>query len=446
MHYPMQTPLLPLSLALALTVASTFAATVPDRDGAVRKDKATMENDARWIYNDYEKGFAEANRTGKPLLVVLRCVPCLNCMGLDTSVLTDQDLVPLLDQFVCVRVMNANALDLALFQFDYDLSFSTLFFNSDGTVYGRFGSWTHQANEKDKDTASYKQALEAALAIHKGYPANKTSLAGKQGVPTQYKRPIDMPSLAGKFPLGLEWSAPNVVTSCVHCHQLGNGYLTSYREKLEPVPSNLIYPFPAPQTIGLSLAADQIAKVEAVAEKSPAAAAGLQVGDSIVSLAGQPLVSIADASWVLNRAPDAGAIAAVIERNGTRRSLTITLPADWRRNTDVTKRASIWPMRGMALGGLTLEDLPDAERAKRGIANGEMALLVKAAGQAGLHAAARNAGFQKDDIIVKIADKTARFTEGDLIGELLQHHPKGERVRTTVLRGTQRLDLMLPMQ
>jgi hypothetical protein len=39
-----------------------------------------------------------------------------------------------------VRVINANSLDLAKFQFDYDLSFSTIFFNADGTVYGRFGS------------------------------------------------------------------------------------------------------------------------------------------------------------------------------------------------------------------------------------------------------------------------------------------------------------------
>jgi len=42
------------------------------------------------------------------------------------------------------RVINANALDLSLFQFDYDLSFSTLFFNADRSIYGRYGSWSHQ--------------------------------------------------------------------------------------------------------------------------------------------------------------------------------------------------------------------------------------------------------------------------------------------------------------
>src|SRR4051812_14616645 len=49
-----------------------FGDAVKDREGAVRQDKAAMENDARWIYNDVPRGFAEAKQSGKPLLVTLR--------------------------------------------------------------------------------------------------------------------------------------------------------------------------------------------------------------------------------------------------------------------------------------------------------------------------------------------------------------------------------------
>src|SRR5213596_2915661 len=176
---------------------SLAAADVNPRDVAVRKDRDTVGSGSRWIYNDYERGFAEAKRTGKPLLVVLRCVPCLACAGIDAQVLLQEtDLVPLLNQFVCVRVINANALDLSLFQFDYDLSFSTLFFNADRSIYGRYGSWTHQKNAQDKTTAGYKGALEAALALHHRYPANKAALAGKQGEPIPFKTPLDIPGLA----------------------------------------------------------------------------------------------------------------------------------------------------------------------------------------------------------------------------------------------------------
>src|SRR5580765_4625007 len=195
-------------IALFLAFASdttgflSTAATVKDREGAIRQDKAALENDARWIYNDYKRGFAEARRTGKPLLVVLRCVPCLACAGIDAAVsLQETEIAPLLDQFVCVRVINANALDLSLFQFDYDLSFSTMFFNGDGTVYGRYGSWTHQRDPFDKTTAGYKRALEAVLAIHRGYPANKSALAGKQGRPAPFKTPVEIPELASRYKL-----------------------------------------------------------------------------------------------------------------------------------------------------------------------------------------------------------------------------------------------------
>src|SRR6185295_10656491 len=98
------------ALALAFFSATAFAETVKDREGAVRSDKAAMEHDHRWIYNDWQHGFDEAKKTGKPLLVVLRCVPCLACAGIDAEVLQDNSLGPLLDRFVCVRVINANAL------------------------------------------------------------------------------------------------------------------------------------------------------------------------------------------------------------------------------------------------------------------------------------------------------------------------------------------------
>src|SRR6185503_12584714 len=171
-----------LAFASVTTGFLSTAATVKDREGAIRQDKAALENDARWIYNDYKRGFREAKRTGKPLLVVLRCVPCLACAGIDSAVLLQEtDLAPLLDQFVCVRLIDANALDLKLFQFDYDLSFSTLFFNGDGTIYGRYGSWTHQRDSQYTTISSYQRAIEAALAIHRDYPANKATLQSLVG-------------------------------------------------------------------------------------------------------------------------------------------------------------------------------------------------------------------------------------------------------------------------
>lgn len=440
----MNARILPAALLLAFSTA-VHAESVKDREGAVRDEKARMENDARWNWSDIDGGFRLAKTTGKPLLVVLRCVPCLSCAGIDASVLQEAELVPLLDQFVCVRVINANTLDLSRFQFDYDLSFSAVMFNGDGTIYGRYGSWLHQKDPLNKTTASFKKALEATLAVHSGYPANKATLAGKQGVPTPYQTPVEFPKLAAKYQSKLDWNG-KVVASCVHCHMVGDAFRAHYRGQNKPVPVEWIYPQPSIETLGITLATDDIAKVEAVAADSPAAKAGVQAGDAFISLDGQPLVSIADVSWVLHRSPESGSIAAKVLRGGRETSLTLGLPAGWRMNSDIGKRVGTWPMRAMAFGGMKMDDISDEERAALGLNKDQMALRIFHVGQYGEHAKAKQAGFQKDDILIEAGDLKQRITESAIIGHLLLHHLPGEKLPAVVLRGGKRVDLKLPQQ
>jgi serine protease Do len=437
---------LSLSAFLSLLPLILNAEAVKDREGAVRNDRAAMEADPRWKYNDVEAGFAEARRTGKPVLVVLRCVPCIACSGIDSAVLLKEtDLAPLLDQFVCVRLINANALDLSLFQFDYDLSFSTLFFNGDGTVYGRYGSWTHQKNAQDKTTSGYKRTLEAVLDLHRGYPGNKAQLTGKQGVPVRFKTPIDIPTLTGKYRLELDWNG-KVVPSCVHCHQIGDAMRNVYRKELQPVPTEWIYSWPAPETIGLTLAEDQTARIAAVAPGSVAAMAGLLPGDEIVTLAGQALVSSADVSWVLHRAPTQGRLDAGIRRDGDQKVVTLSLPESWRSKGDLSQRVGSWSMRGMATGGLLLKEVLEGQRKGLGLPSAGLALRVDFVGQYGKHAAGKKAGFQKDDVIVELDGKSDRLTESQWMAYVLQNKKVGESMLVTVLRGQERLKLQLPSQ
>ncbi len=442
----MKSLIFPLFLAFGLIVPVTYCETVKDREGAIRSDKAKMENNARWIYGDIDKGFAEAERSGKPLMVVLRCVPCLACMGIDTQVLIENaELTPLLDQFVLVRVINANALNMSRFQFDYDLSFTTMFFNGDGTVYGRYGSWAHQKDSQNKATTSFKHALEGALKIHRNYPGNKQLLAGKQGKPSRFKTPVDMPRLQGKYRLGLDWEN-KVTKSCVHCHMIGDSIRHSYRDSKKSIPDKWIYSYPPPDVIGIKMSDEKPGKVEALTAGSPAAAAGLKTGDEIVAVSGQELISTADFSWVLHNGPDSGILPVIVNRDGERMTTNIDLPDRWRARSDISDRVGTWPMRVMAFGGMYLGELSDEERKLHKLAPGSLALLAKHVGQYGTHAAAKREGFKKGDIIIEIDGSTKNLTESELIGDLIQNHKPGQKVPVTILRKGVRKKLTIPVQ
>jgi serine protease Do len=66
-------PSIALAALLFLGVPSLTAA--EDRKERVLNDRKEVEASGNWIYNDLPKGFAEAARTGKPLLIVIRCIP-----------------------------------------------------------------------------------------------------------------------------------------------------------------------------------------------------------------------------------------------------------------------------------------------------------------------------------------------------------------------------------
>lgn len=432
-------------LVSSALLAAAPRETVKDREGAVRKDRANMEGDVRWIYNDFEAGLRLAKETGKPLMVVMRCVPCLSCAGIDAQVLDEKELLPLLEQFVCVRIINANAIDLSLFQFDYDLSFSAIFMNGDRTLYGRFGSWAHQVDPLNKTTAGFRAALSGALDIHRDYPANRSRLAGKQGGPIPFKTPLEIPGLSGRYKAELDWEG-KLVQSCVHCHQVGDAIRTAYRDDGNRVPEEWVYPFPKPETIGVTLATDAAARVEAVASGSIAAKAGMEAGDEWMSINGQPLISPADVSWALHRFPESGSIAMEGQRNGAPFTIALYLPKGWRQHADISRRAGTWVMRGMALGGMFLEELTEEERTSLGFAQNQMALRAKGVGKFGKHAAAKNAGFEKGDILTEVGGASDRTTEGMLIGHLLRSHKAGEKVDITVMRDSRKLKLALPIQ
>jgi S1-C subfamily serine protease len=285
----------------------------------------------------------------------------------------------------------------------------------------------------------------AALELHKGYPANKDKLAGKQPRPMQFATPEEFPALAGKYKPTLDY-AGKVAQSCMHCHQVRDAERIFYRSQSNNIPAEVLFPYPMPDTIGLVLDPTEMARVSKVVPGTPAARAGFKSGDHIEMLASQPLISIADVQWVLQHTPNTAAIDATIRRGSKRLPLQIALQHGWRDKTDISWRTSTWDLRRMALGGMVLREPTAQQRSSSGLSADSPGLHVEYVGMYGDHAAAMRAGFKTNDILRRVGAISAPLSEANLIQQILQNYKPGERVPTTVQRGNQTVELQLPVQ
>ena len=349
-----------------------------------------------------------------------------------------------MEEFVRVRMVQANAMDLTRFQFDYDLTFAAFFMNADGTIYGRFGSRSSQDAMENMSMPGFRLALEGALDLHDNYPANRDALAGKQPVTPRYERPEQYPSLAS-YAEELDYEG-EVVRSCMHCHQINEAERMLYRDAKEPVPDKVMFPWPSPRIIGLELDRLEQATISAVAPGSPADIAGLAVGDVIESVDDQPIVSIADIQWVLHHADDEDHLRVRAARSGVSRDATVTLPAGWRKNTNIAWRVSSWDVRRMGTGGLILRPLSAERRVASSMTQDALALVVEGIGQWPPHDYGKKAGFQKEDIIVAFDGQTHAMTRSQLLAYTMQETTAGDVIPVTVLRDGARVDLELQTQ
>lgn len=435
-------------IALGLVVGMATGAYSQTREQKVREDKKKAEASGYWHYNNLDKGIAQAKTDNKPIIVVLRCLPCEECVKLDDELVeSDPRVKPLLEKFVRVRIVGTNGLDLSLFQFDFDQSFAVFFLNADGTIYGRYGTRSHRTHwADDVSIEGLARAMEGALDLHQNYPANREALKDKRGAKPTYATPESFPLHQGKYTSKIDYEG-KVVQSCIHCHQIGDAIRQDIRSQKLQFPDEILFPYPHPKTVGLIMDPRQSGGVREVIPDSTAQKAGFKNGDRLLSLNGQPILSIADIQWVFQAVPAAGGnVKGLVDRAGKALPVTLELENGWRQKEDISWRVSTWGLRRMAFGGMVLENLTPEESKAMGIAPGSMALRARHVGQYGPHAAAQNAGFLKGDVMVSLEGRQDFTSETQLIRYILNAKKSGDKVPVTVLRNGKPKDLKMPVQ
>ncbi len=340
------------------------------------------------------------------------------------------ELEALLDKFVRVRLVQMGGVDLNIFQFDSLLSWSLFFMNGDKTIYGRFGTASPQANRSKRDSndshtlTGMRAALKGALAVHDQYMTDREAmgkrLAQKTG-PKPLWRYAEKTPAAKKY--GRMGRARGKKGSCVHCHEVQRVAIDSYFMKKKALPDRMLWMYPHPEVVGLSLDRDQSARVVSVAPDSAAARAGLQAGDDILSFDGQPLVSIADFQWVLHISPDEGGkLPITVLRNKKNVDLEMELAPLWRRKGDFGWRYRVAGYAAWLWGGVSLADRPDGVL----VANRSPGWFKKT------NRDARRA-LNRGDVIVEVDGKTG-WTRSAYLAYLMREKKLGSAVKLKVQR------------
>ncbi len=408
-----RTPLKPLiALAAACLTAACLAPPLPCAA-------------QRLWENDYGTARERARAEGKPLLVLFRCARRVSCPEVADELErpADAELAALLSRYVPVRLYDIRGVDLSRFQFDYDLDFAVLLMNAEGYTYSRFGTRDAEHPRERMSVPGLKRALREVLAEFARGPHH----------PSKTRAPVYLTDFRSYTGTSLARQ------TCAHCHYATN---YGYFEALARGTFNrrMLYRYPLPENVGLTLEVDRNNVVQAVRGDSPAGRAGVRAGDVLQSAERVPVHTAADLQFALQELPEPAVLRLALIRGQRRRALLLKLPAGW-RETDISWRAgqaSVPPVFGF-----WEEPLPAEDRRALGLSPGRLALRVVVLFQGEKWARARGDVRPGDVLLGMDGRDLPNLSPRQFHTYYRLHHRPGETVELTVLRGGERRTLTL---
>lgn len=390
--------------------------------------------EVRWRDN-FDLALAEAKGAGKPLLVTWRCLPCKQCAEFDKEILEgSRSLDPLMRRFVTVRLTDASLLDERFFPYrthqDLDLSWWAYLLSPDGDLYAVFGGKDHVSENTRISEAAFENTLRRVLAHHYDpqrvrwdvdYPMGASSLV-EHG-------PRDSAGYALLRAKRPELEKPHdEYGSCLHCHQVGDMLTMEALDDGSFTVEAFMGRWPLPENVGLLLDRDDGLLVKAVQRGSPAAKAGIKVGDRLGMAGGTRLFGQADFRGVLHRAAEgADAIEMAWQRGDDVLFGTVEVSAGWREGNNAWRKTVYDGVYGPGMGFFPLNG-PKAGK-------GEGLSIKPWMGPNPAERPVYATGLRPDMEIVAIDDMDQDLPTRDLITWFRLNHQPGDEVRYRVRDG-----------
>lgn len=426
---------------VALVALAAFGMSLSAADPALRetlKDENAL-GEEWWVYNNIAQAREEAKRENKPLFVTFRCVPCKDCKAFDAEVAQGSEVIEELarEQFIPVRQVEMEGVDLSQFQFDYDLNWAAMFINADGTVYARYGTQSAEGPDAYNSIEGLKNTMLRVLELHEHYPENAAELAGKRGEDKPYKTALEMPGLRNRE----RYAAATTRENCIHCHNIHDAENQAAFDAGE-FTRDRFWRYPLPDQIGLIIDPVSGVEVQEVAEDSAAAQAGITAGETVTHMNGQAIASIADMQWVLDDLPNADTELKVTTSDSGEH--TLTLAAGWKEH-DFSWRGSMWSMPPKF--NVWTPALTPEKQKELGIPADQTPFEVRwiNVDEPGGRAA-KDSGLREGDVIVAVGgERLSGMTPPQFSMYLKLHYSPGDKLPLTVLRGGREMELKIDL-
>ncbi len=347
----------------------------------------------------------EAKKSGRPLFVTFRCLPCKQCSDFDKTVLDGGPLLgPLLTQFITVRLTTMMDSDLRVFPIqgfqDLDLSWWGWFLTPDGRVMAIYGGKDHVSDTTRISGPGLGTVMQRVLDHY--YDARREGW-NVDGAPAETTgRPKSPRDLTGWKRFARRNAEELRHDACLHCHTVAEIVREPDLRRKDFDKQTDFDEWPFPENVGLTLDRDHGLKVTKVAKSSAAAAIGLKRGDVLAAAHDRKLFGQADFRGVLHRAPR-GAASVVVRwwRGQELKSGTLEMKAGWRLSRNGWRKS----VAEADIGASTGIGWPIASnnqlRKKFGVKADEMAISPWT-GKGGPKGAAYTAGMKKGEVILAV--------------------------------------------
>ncbi len=326
-------------------------------------------------------------------------------------------LKALQEKFVRLRIVDMTKVDAALFEFDFDLTFSVFILNHQKNIHLRYGGRDDRSADTYLTEKSLLRALNQGLALHEQW---------KEGTATYPAPPEAKP--VNSYPKLRELISKG---QCIHCHQIGEAQWEqalakpSFDKKKDP------WPFPDPRTLGLIIDPDKGNVL--LRSEGPAQEAGFKSNDTIVKIAGRRVHTFGDLQYALHKVPKEATSVSVEIQSKPDSPLTLALPNYW-RVTDINRRSighRMTPFPEFWAKTLT----PDAKKAL-GFKPDAFASEVT---KFWTNTNGKKAGLEKGDIVYAVDGVTTNPLARNAMIYIRTHYRPGDEIEVSYRRGTKDL-------